>query len=170
MNKEEFIKTLTGAGKLYDKELDEEAIKIWLSFFKDNTIEEFRQAMKEHIKTSRYFPTIADIKSKIYNIKNPNETNMELWDKLLEALGRSSYYAEEEFEKLPSLLKQYVGSPRQLQTIATEMTSEEIHSVYKGQFLKQIEALKENQKENVITNKNNILTNNEYIKIESICD
>lgn len=170
MNKEKFVGILSGAGKLYGKELDKETMEMWLSFFKDNTTEEFRQAINEHIKTSRYFPTVADIKARIYEIKNPNETNMELWERLLSAIRRSSYYSEEEYEKLPAILKQYVGSPRQLQTIATEMTSDEIHSVYKGQFLKQIELLKENYRENEITGKKNLLTEKGIYQIEEVID
>lgn len=164
MDKEKFARILSGVGKLYGREIDKETMEMWLSFFKNNTIEEFKQAVNEHIKTSRYFPTVADLKARIYEIKNPNETNMELWEKLLSAIRRSSYYSEEEYEKLPAILKQYVGSPKQLQTIATEMTSEEIHSVVKGQFLRQIEVLKENYRENEITNKE--IEGTKFLKLE----
>ena len=170
MDKEKFIEILTGVGKLYGREIDKEAMEMWLSFFKDNSIEEFKQAVNEHIKTSRYFPTVADLKARIYEIKNPNETNMELWERLLSAIRRSSYYSEEEYEKLPRILKQYVGSPKQLQTIATEMTSEEIHSVVKGQFLKQIEVLKENYKENEITGKKNLLVKKGIYQLEEVIE
>lgn len=168
MNKEKFVGILSGAGKLYGREIDKETMEMWLSFFKDNTTEEFKQAINEHIKTSRYFPTVADIKARIYEIKNPNETNMELWEKLLSAIRRSSYYSEEEYEKLPAILKQYIGSPKQLQTIATEMTSEEIHSVVKGQFLKQIEIIKENYKEKAITGSKNLLEEKGIYQIEEV--
>lgn len=170
MDKEKFIEILTGVGKLYGREIDKEAMEMWLSFFKDNTIKEFKQAVNDHIKTSRYFPTVADLKARIYEIKNPNETNMELWERLLSAIRRSSYYSEEEYEKLPRILKQYVGSPKQLQTIATEMTSEEIHSVVKGQFLKQIEVLKENYKENEITGKKNLLVEKGIYQLEEVIE
>ncbi|MBQ4031316.1 MAG: hypothetical protein II625_06145 [Bacilli bacterium] len=167
MDKEKFVGILSGAGKLYGKEIDKETMEMWLSFFKDNTTEEFRQAMNEHIKISRFFPTVADIKAKIYEIKNPNETNTELWERLLEAVRRSSYYYEEEFEKLPLLLKKYVGSPRQLQELAQEDSSI-IHSVVKGQFLKQIELIKENYRENEITGKGNLLVDKGYIQLEEV--
>lgn len=165
MNKEEFVKILTGVGKLYDKELDQEVLTMWLSFFKDNTTNEFKQAINEHIKTSRYFPTIADIKEKIYKSKSQEESNVDLWERLLEAIRRSSYYYEEEFNKLPMLLKRYVGSSTQLQELAM-MDSETIHSVVKGQFLKQIELLKKNYKEQEICN--NLLQEKKYVLLEEV--
>ena len=165
MNKEEFVKILTGVGKLYDKELDQEVLTMWLSFFKENTTNEFKQAINEHIKTSRYFPTIADIKEKIYKSKNKEESNSDLWERLLEAIRRSSYYYDEEFDKLPMLLKKYVGSSRQLQELAM-MDSDTIHTIVKGQFLKQIELLKKTYKEEEICN--NLLQEKNIIQIERV--
>lgn len=166
MDKEKFIEILTGAGKLYDKALDKETMVLWLSFFRENTTEEFRRAMNEHIKTSRYFPTVADIKTKIYELNNPNENNVDLWERLLGAIRNSGYHSVEEFDKLPPLLKQYIGSPSQLQELAT-MDSEVIHSVIKGQFLKQIELLKENYKKDKIVGKN-LLQEKGYIQLKEV--
>ena len=171
MDKEKFVEILTGVGKIYDRQLDKDALVIWLSFFKDNTIEEFKQAINEHVKTSKYFPTIAEIKSKIYELNHPKEMdNTELWESLLQAVRNSSYHAEEEFKKLPPLVKEFIQSPYQLQTLAREMTSDEIHTVYKGQFMKQIEIIKQNFKEYGITGKKNLLADKGYIQLEEVID
>lgn len=153
MNKEDFIKLMVGTSKVYDRNLDQETLEIWLHFFKDNTIEEFKNAINNHIKTSSKFPTIAEIKSSIYENTHKTDDNNELWNSLLKAISNGSYHAEEEFEKLPELVKLYVRNPRQLQEMAI-MDSELIHSVVKGQFLKQIENIKKNYKESEITKRN----------------
>ncbi len=169
MDKETFVRILAGAGKLYDKEIDKEIMEMWLSFFKDNTTEEFKKAMNEHIKTSRYFPTVADIKEKIYELNNSNESDTELWEKLLSAIRNSSYHSEEEFEKLPPVVQEYVRSPRQLQELAV-MDSEKIHTIVKGQFLKQIANIKENFKKYEITGKKNLLVQKGIYQLEEVID
>lgn len=167
MNKEIFVKVMNGLAKVYDKELDKETLEIWLSFFNDNSIEEFKEAINEYIKTGCKFPTIAHIKNKIYELSHKDEkNNNDLWEALVKAIGRSSYYAEEEFDKLPELVKQYVKSPYQLQRLAG-MSSDEIHTVEKGIFMKQIENIKQNKKEYVITNKN-LLQEKGIYKLEEI--
>jgi len=150
MDKERFIEILKGVCKLYDKEMDKETMMMWLSFFKEENIENFKQAINKHIKTSKYFPTIADIKSNIYDLTHEEESNMDLWEKLLIAIGNGNYHAEEEFKKLPEVVQKYLGSPQRLQSFAV-MNSDDIHTVVKGQFLKQIEYVKASCKENEIT-------------------
>ena len=167
MNKEAFVRILTGACKLYKENMDKETMELWLAFFKDNTTEEFKEAMNEHIKTSRFFPTVADIKAKIYEIKTPEETATKLWEKFLGAIGNGSYHAEEEFEKLPAVVQEFVRNPKQLQEFA-KMDSEKIHTVVKGQFLKQIETIKANFKENGITGRKNLLEEKGILKIEEV--
>lgn len=155
------------------KDMGEEEItnmvELYEEMFKENTYEEVSSAIKCIINTSEYMPTIATIKNKIYELKHPQqESNTELWDKLLNAIGNSSYHSEEEFEKLPLLVKEYIRSPRQLQEMAT-MPSDEIHTVVKGQFLKQIEIIKQNFKENEITGRN-LLQEKGYVQLEEVID
>lgn len=155
------------------KDMGEEEItnmvELYEEMFKDNTYEEVSRAIKCIVNTNEYMPTIATIKTKIYELKQPKqESNSELWDSLLNAIGNSSYHSEEEFEKLPLLVKEYIRSPRQLQEMAT-MPSDEIHTVVKGQFLKQIEVIKQNIKENNIVGRN-LLQEKGYIQLEEVID
>lgn len=171
MNKEEFVRTLTGVGKLYDKSLDQEVLTMWLSFFKENTIEEFKSAINLHIRTSSKFPTISDIKSKIYTLNNKEESNSDLWEKLLTAISNGIYGAEEEYKKLPKEIQKFLGSPRQLTEIAL-MDSDTIHSVVKGQFLKQIEYIKQSVKEQELMSPQTkkLLEQKGVLKIEEVIE
>ena len=148
----------------------ESMVGLYREMFKNCEYKEVLQAVKDIINTSEYMPTIAAIKNKIYENNHPNELdNSELWEKLLTAIRNGNYHAEDEFEKLPPLLKIYVRNPRQLQEFAI-MNSDVIHSVVKGQFLKQIETIKENYKEIEITGKKNLLTEKGIYQIEEVID
>ena len=128
-----------------DKELND-VVSIWSEMFKEEPYELVTMILKEVIATSEYPPTIATIKNKIKEISIiDEESNSELWEKLLKAIRNGYYGAVDEFNKLPGIVKEFVGSPRQLQELA-EMDSDTIHSVVKGQFLKQIEIIKERQR------------------------
>ena len=129
-----------------DEEMDG-VIEIWAEMFKDCDYRLVSLAVKELINSYEYPPTIATIKNKMYELTNTNDTSpTELWDKLLTAIRNGTYGAEVEFEKLPDIVKEFVKSPSQLREMAS-MDSDVIHSVVKGQFLKQIENLKERIKE-----------------------
>lgn len=168
MTKQETIKMLAILDATYPnfyKDKNEEEINgvvaIWSEMFKDCDYQLTMIAVKELINTSKYVPTIASIKEKMYELTHTNEeSNSELWERLLKAIRNGYYGAEEEFKMLPNIIKEFLGSPEQLRSIA-EMDSETIHSVVKGQFLRQIENLKERvrQKEMMTPEMKNLLTN-----------
>ena len=129
------------------KQEAEDTVVLYEEMFKDCDSRIVLHAVKELINTNEYPPTIASIKEKMYQMTHTNESSdSELWDILVKAIGRSGYYAEEEFNKLPSIIKEFVKSPYQLQELS-QMPSDTIHSVVKGQFLRQIENLKQRVKE-----------------------
>lgn len=148
MNKSEFIKTLTGAGKLYGKELDEEIIKMWLSFFKENTTEEFKQAINEHIKTSKYFPTIADIKELIASKKVATMPKAEdEWNKVIELIHKYGSYqmnkALEEMNEYTRYIVSHIGYIRICNADADEQTWN------KKSFITEYNELKDKEIENL---------------------
>lgn len=154
------------AFKDMNKQETESMVSLYEEMFKDDDYNVVSKAIIDIIKTSEYLPTIATIKSKIYSTTHKEDDNTELWSKLKDAIGRSSYYAEEEFDKLPDILKKYVRSPYRLQEMAS-MNSDVINSVEKGIFMRQIENIKENYKENEITNRN-LLKEKEIYELEEI--
>ena len=158
------------AFKDMSKEETENMVNLYQTLFKAYTYEEVSKAVIDIINTSEYMPTIATIKNKIYELNHPKEeSNSELWEKLLNAIRNGSYHAEEEFDKLPALVREYVRNPRQLQEYAI-MDSDVIHSVVKGQFLKQIEIIKQNFKECEITGNKKLLQEKGIYQIEEVND
>lgn len=164
MNRKEILKMLNilqvsypNFYKGFSKQELEEAVILYEEMFKDADSKLVFIALKEVINTSEYPPTIATIKNKMFDLTHKEQySNDELWNALVKAIGRSGYYAEEEFDKLPDLVKRYVRSPHQLQELA-RLDSDIIHSVEKGQFMKQIEKIKQEYKNDTITKRNDRL-------------
>lgn len=154
MNKIETAKILAVLKATYpnfykdmNKQEINDTINIWSEMFKEEPYELISIVIKEVISTSEYPPTIATIKKKIYGLTHiEKESPSELWERLLKAIRNGYYGAEKEFDELPDVVKEFLGSPQQLRSIA-EMDSDTIHSVVKGQFLKQIENLQERVKQ-----------------------
>ena len=175
MNRKDIVKIILILKSSYPyafKDMTEEEtnnmVNLYEELFKDNDYHEVSKAILDLINTSEYLPTIASIKSKIYDNKHKKIDNNELWDSLVRAIGNSNYNSEEEFEKLPELVKLYVRSPQQLQDMAT-MDSDIVHSVVKGQFLKQIENIKQDYKESeIVGRKNNLLQEKGIYQLEEM--
>lgn len=121
-------------------------VDLWADMFKNDNSKLVTVAVKELINSFQYPPTIADVKNKMYSLTNNDKTPSELWDRLQKAISKSIYYSEEEFEKLPDEVKEFVRSPRQLKELAM-MDSDVVHSVTKGQFFKQIEVIQKRKEE-----------------------
>ncbi len=123
--------------------------KMWELQFKDFAYDVVMVAVNSFISsdTSGYFPVIGRIKELIYKISNPNEmTEQEAWNVIKKAISRSSWYSQEEFEKLPPNLQRLVGSPRQLQDWAT-MNSDELNTVVASNFMRSYKAKSNQDKE-----------------------
>lgn len=145
----------------FSKNEIEETMLLYEQMFKDCDGYLVLLAVKEIIGNAKFPPTIADIKEKIYQLTNVDDKSpSELWNCLLKAIRNGSYGSEQEFRNLPDIVKEYVISPRQLQEMA-QMDSDTIHSVVKGQFLRQIENLKQRAKEKdmMLTETKNLIEN-----------
>ena len=153
MEKEHIIKVLgtlkTAYPRFYanmNKDEAEETIALWYEMFKNDDPRLVISAVKKLITELQFPPTIADVKQAMYKLVDKTETDIELWNKFERAVSNSIYHAGEEFKKLPGVVQKFVGSPNQLREYAL-MDSDVVHSVIKGQFLKQIDILKTRQKE-----------------------
>lgn len=123
-----------------------QTVDLWFEMFKGDNPLLVTNAVKKLITELEFPPTIADVKKSMYSLTDRSETSIELWNRFLKAASRSCYNSVEEYEKLPDILKKFVGSPMQLKDYAM-MDSDTVNSVIKGQFLKHIEILKQREKE-----------------------
>ena len=133
--------------KLTKREL-EGIVDIWSEMFIDDDLNVVKYALKELIAThTGYPPDIAALKGKIREITHAarnTPTSVDLWAMLKNAVGTGWYgsqeHASKEFDKLPTVLKRFVGSPTTLVEYS-QMSADIFNTVVHGQFLKQIEIL-----------------------------
>lgn len=86
---------------------DQDAFNVWFALLGDLPYKQAELAVQKHMATEKFPPTIADIREKAEQITSVKETEMselEAWAIVRKAIGRSNYYAEEEFEKLPEAM------------------------------------------------------------------
>lgn len=123
-------------------------ISLWTELFSHEDARLVTAAVKNLINTFKWPPTIADIKEEMFKLMKTDEekeTPIELWNAIKKAIRNSSYHAQEEFDKLPEICKKFVGSPSQLREWA--ISTDYNDGVVKGQFLKQVEILRQREKE-----------------------
>lgn len=126
----------------------ETVLNLWTIEFAEDEKESVLAAVLQLIQDHTGFPPdIAAVKGKLREMvraANGEPTNEELWQRLAKAAQNGVYGAKEEYQKLPPILKKYLGSPDTLRTMAA-MDEETFNTVSKGQFLKQVEILRKRE-------------------------
>lgn len=98
MTPQEFAKAMTFLGLAYDKEFSKDQLNVWYTFFSNDTDANFRKAVTRLVSKSKFLPSIAEIKSEIAGITNPElllDPNRE-WANVEEAIHRYGFYNSEE--------------------------------------------------------------------------
>ena len=123
-----------------DKEI---TLNAWYEMFAEYPEELVLQALRACIatNTSGFAPDVGQIMSKIQTISQPQELDgMAAWGLVSKALRNGTYGAVEEFNKLPSLVRQAVGMPDNLKNWATA-DYQTIETVIQSNFLRTYETV-----------------------------
>lgn len=113
-------------------------VETWWEYLSEYTYNEMKMALKAYISTDTngFAPApgqLIGLLDRLGSRQEPNE--MEAWSLVSNALRRSTYYAESEFEKLPEIVQRAVGSPSMLRNWAqTDMQS--IENVVQSNFMR----------------------------------
>lgn len=127
--------------------VDDDSKEVWFTFLKDMDYKEASAALARHICTSKFPPTIADLREQFVNNSNIGEMNGEqAWSIVYKAMENSAYGYKEEFDKLPPLLQKCVGSAENLHELAL-MDSDTVNSVEKSHFIRIYGVEQKRQKE-----------------------
>lgn len=93
-------------------------VDAWSIMLDEQSYEEVAIALKTYANTdtSGFAPSVGQLTSIIRNIKDKGDGTEELtendaWVLVFKAIKRSSWYSEEEFEKLPPTVRKAVGNP-----------------------------------------------------------
>lgn len=109
-------------------------LKVWHDAFKDENTSVVSEATRNYTRSSKFPPTIAGIQEQINLIKR-TDSDAELWAAITKAAKNSTYGAAEEFEKLPEICQQFIGSASALKDLG-QISPETLQTVVKGQFAK----------------------------------
>lgn len=120
-----------------------DVVNVWYDQFKNEDAAVAQQATRNYTRSSEYPPTIAGIYEQINLIKQEN-TDAQLWDCIAKAARNSTYGSAEEFEKLPEVCKQFVGSPAGLKDLG-QLDAGTLQTVVKGQFIKTAPQIREHR-------------------------
>lgn len=110
------LKAISTAYPNYKIEDLKETINLWHLMLGDFEYKDCSLSLQKYIMsdTSGFAPSISHIASGIHDIKEiisdefPTET--EAWALVNKALNNGNYHAQEEFDKLPDLIKKTIGS------------------------------------------------------------
>lgn len=109
-------------------------VDTWNVFLAEYDKKEVQVALATYVKsnTSGFAPSVGQLIQLLPSLIKKEESLLneaEAWSLVRKAIRKSSYYADEEFQKLPSEIQKAVGSPANLRIIAcNEDYNEEVES------------------------------------------
>lgn len=128
-------------GKLMFDADTPEKISVWYSCLNDLEYKPCCEAIKRFALTSKFRPTIADIREHYVAVTNPVNTmsESEAWSIVRMALRDSSYHAQEQFDAFPDIIKKAVVTPDRLREWG-QMPSDTVGSVVRAEFRRSYES------------------------------
>lgn len=125
------------------------ALKMWASAFANDDVRLVAAAVKSFIESDeKGFPPVpGQIRAKMRLIVGHDDTTaLEAWGLVKKALRNSDYYPQEEFGKLPPLVRHMVGNPAQLREWSL-MDSDTVNSVIASNFQRSYREAAEQERE-----------------------
>lgn len=157
MTREQFSILVKGMKAVYANQTfipDKDAFDVWYEMLCDLPYELVGAAIKKHMMTDKFPPTIAAIRNQVSMITEPQEmSEQEVWGMVYKAICNSNYNAEAEYAKLPEVVQKAVGNPANLKECAS-MDINDIQTVYQSQFLRSYRACKERAKQEAMVPSN----------------
>lgn len=111
------------------------SMQTWHKLLNDFTYEQVSAGLEMYIRNDIYgrAPKVGQIIAAIQKLDPPKDNANEAWAQVYKAIGRSSYYAEEEFNKLDPIVQKAVGSPANLREYAS-MNINDVSVTVKAHF------------------------------------
>ena len=163
----EIIKIIKVAYPNYNPGDLKDTVDVWYMMLQDYAKEEIIIALKTYItnNTSGFAPNISHLIDNIHKMKEIGTelSDSQAWALVSKAISNSGYHAKEEFEKLPKIIQDIVGSPNVLkQWSQTDVKvlkdiSESFMWSYKNELSKQKEIRRMPNEARVLIEKNTVL-------------
>lgn len=153
MTREETIKILMVVQAAYpnykppDKTV---TVNLWYEMLLDYSYQQVSAGVKAYIRTDKrgFAPSIGDIIDKLQMLFGDNQIDeVQAWGIVWNAICNSGYHAEEEYEKLPELIKKTVGSAGQLRQWALSEVDDKTISYWKSDFQRSYRTFQQKERE-----------------------
>lgn len=127
MESKEFLKAMKILSSAYNKDFDEDSLRVWYLKFKKYDYRLFAKVLDKIIETKNYMPSIAEVIKEIEMTKNPklNLNANEEWEKVIELVRRGKLdFDTTDFNNLNDLTKTIVRamSIARLNNLTTDET------------------------------------------------
>lgn len=113
-------------------------VDTWALMLDAFTYQQIAAALKAFIlsDTSGFAPSVGQLIGLLDRVGSSQEpSEIEAWSLVSNALRRSTYYAESEFEKLPEIVQKAVGSPSMLRNWA-QTDRQSVENVIQSNFMR----------------------------------
>lgn len=117
------IRSIMAAYPNYHPDNVSETIDVWAVMLEDEEYKVISTALKTYIRTNRsgFAPSIGQLIDIVHSITKPKDISAaEAWTAVFKAICNGAYNSVAEFEKLPELAQKAVGTPKQIETWATD--------------------------------------------------
>lgn len=110
MEREQLLKGLKYLGVAYNKDFTSDQATVWFDVFKDTDYTTFGKAIKRLVVTSKFLPTIADLRREIALLENPylGLDALSEWEQVLSLIREHGFYKHEQAFKEMNPLTQNI--------------------------------------------------------------
>lgn len=125
-------------------------VNLWYEMLLDYSYPQVGAAVKAYIRTDKrgFAPSIGDIVDKLQMLFGDEQIDeVQAWGIVWKAICNSGSHADEEFEKLPELIKKTVGSPGQLRQWALSNIDDKTISYWKSDFQRTYRTFQQRERE-----------------------
>lgn len=126
-----------------------DTVNLWLDIFRNDDPRIVAAAVTSFIEGDEkgFPPSIGQIKAKMRLLTGGEDmTEADAWRLVSKAISNGLYGAQEEFDKLPPIVRRAVGSPNMLREWA-RMDTETVHSVVASNFQRSFRTVANREKE-----------------------
>lgn len=149
MTSEETMKLLRAITAVYPnynpKDMKDTA-EIWTMILADLPFSAVFAAFRSYTDEGHEFaPNAGQLRALLKNVTSTEMSDGEAWGLVLKAMQRSTYYSQEEFDKLPEDVQKAIGSPEYLRSLA--LSDSESLSVEESHFYRNYRVEKERRRQ-----------------------
>lgn len=113
------LRAISAAYPNYNPKDMKDTAEIWTLILGDLSFTAVFAAFRSYLDEGHdYAPNAGQLRALLRNVTSVDPTEAEAWNMVLAAIKRSTYFAQEEFDKLPEDIQRSIGTPEYLRSLA----------------------------------------------------